>query len=174
MLEPGDLTAIAERAASAQVGMITQALVRVAARTSPELPLWSEGNPARPDPQPLPATAATHVWVAGSGAWLAEAAARRCGLQATRLADGLGEAARVLPALGVASLLADAAGPSPEAGGPPVRAAERALRAGESASAGSPAGGADGPSERARSAAPGVGPQTIGSPVEHRGAGVPW
>jgi hypothetical protein len=58
----------------------------------------------------LTTTDAMHVWIAGSGAWLGEAAARRCGLPATRLDDRLGDAARVLPALGVATLLAEAAG----------------------------------------------------------------
>jgi hypothetical protein len=111
MLEPGDLTAIAERAASVQVAMITQALARIAARLTPELPLWSEeGEGAPRDPRPLTTTDAMHVWIAGSGAWLGEAAARRCGLPATRLDDRLGDAARVLPALGVATLLAEAAG----------------------------------------------------------------
>lgn len=87
VLNPADVTAIARRVAEAQVEALAGALDRMIGR------LTLEVGAARPE-----------VVVAGSGAWLAEAAAHRLGLPVDRLADTLGKAARVLPAFATAWL----------------------------------------------------------------------
>jgi hypothetical protein len=113
MLAEEDVTAIARRAADGQVEAVAAALGRVAARLEPELP---------PDDG-----ARVHVFLAGSGAWLGEAAARRRGLPVEALGVRLGRIARVLPAYAVASLDAGALeGPGPR-GEESGRSLKRAL-----------------------------------------------
>ncbi|MFN2432690.1 MAG: hydantoinase/oxoprolinase family protein [Gemmatimonadota bacterium] len=83
LLGDEDVGAIARAVAGAQVRAIAAALARVC-RLLP-------GEPA--------------VFTSGSGAWLAERAAERRGLEVTRLDERLGEIARMLPAFAVARLL---------------------------------------------------------------------
>ena len=89
MLTEEEIGAIARRAADAQVESIARAIAQVAARLASQAPAGS-------------------VLTAGSGAWLAEEAARRCGLAVEPLSERLGEASRVLPAFAVAALLMEA------------------------------------------------------------------
>ena len=104
-LTDDDVTAIARRVADIQVKRIARALARVAERlaTEPETGVQPVESPPR-------------VFTAGSGDWLAEAAARRAGLPAEPLGDRLGPVARLLPAWAVASITLpgprEAAGPS--------------------------------------------------------------
>jgi probable H4MPT-linked C1 transfer pathway protein len=92
------VTVIARRVADLQVAAIADALARVAAAL-----------------RSLSAEAAStlRVFTAGSGAWLAEAAAARVGIPFEPLTDRLGKVARVLPAYAVARLaLQDVSGRS--------------------------------------------------------------
>jgi hypothetical protein len=101
-LTDDDVTAIASRAAEIQILRIARALARVAARLAPEAETG------------VPALATPRVFTAGSGDWLAEAAARRAGLPFEALADRLGPVARLLPAWAVAQLAgAETGGRSP-------------------------------------------------------------
>jgi uncharacterized hydantoinase/oxoprolinase family protein len=91
MLGPGDITAIAEHVARAQVRQIAAGIRQVMRR------LGSAG----------PRVAV----LAGQGAFLARAAAQEVGLATRDMAEGFGSAAaRAAPAAAVAYLLAEMAG----------------------------------------------------------------
>ncbi len=92
-LTDDDITAIARRAAEVQIDRMARALDRVAARLAPE-----------PETGVPPVASRPRVFAAGSGDWLAEAAARRAGLPVEPLADRLGPVASLLPAWAVAQL----------------------------------------------------------------------
>ena len=83
MLSESDIDALASALAEAQLGAITQSLMRIRQR-------WP---------------GITTAVVAGLGDFIAEAAACRAGLAVAHLADRLGQAARVAPAAAVGLLL---------------------------------------------------------------------
>ena len=88
MIGAGDLTAMAEWVAKAQVRQIASGIRQVRLRLGSSFPRLAV--------------------VAGQGAFLAEAAARMAGLATRGLAAELGSAARAAPAAAVALLLAEA------------------------------------------------------------------
>jgi len=89
MVTDDDITAIAENVAAAQVRQIAAGIGQVRRRLGPVCPRVAV--------------------LAGQGTFLARAAAERCGLAASDLADRLGrEVARAVPAAAVAHLLAAA------------------------------------------------------------------
>ncbi|MBA2565402.1 MAG: H4MPT-linked C1 transfer pathway protein [Gemmatimonadetes bacterium] len=98
MLGEAEISAIARRAADRQVDAIASALQRVAAR------LVERARRASIHPD-LPAANGFPAVIAGSGAWLGEAAARRAGLNVELLGERLGILATLLPAYGAARLL---------------------------------------------------------------------